>query len=156
MEASVIRSEIQSSAELKSRFAFVSAPSRQRDTAHRSIGTGRRRARRRFGYWGEQIGQSARSEWSPFRSAPAEFEPATAGLKQLWKTLSLPVVRRPIAKEQHYDRGFESFPRYQSCDFARQTTIFCDLVRSMVWRARTCVPSVGLILRVAPLRGQGF
>src|SRR5712664_1100709 len=80
---------------------------------------------------GEQIGQSARSEWSPFRSAPAELEPATAGLKQLWKTLSLPVVRRPIAKEQHYDRGFESFPRYQSCDFARQTTIFCDLVRSM-------------------------
>src|SRR5713226_4398834 len=56
MEASVIRSEIQSSAELKSRFAFVSAPSRQRDIAHRPIGTGRLRARRRFGYWDEQIG----------------------------------------------------------------------------------------------------
>jgi hypothetical protein len=52
----MIRSEIPSSAELKSRFAFVSAPSRQRDTAHGLIGTGRLRARRRFGYWGEQIG----------------------------------------------------------------------------------------------------
>jgi hypothetical protein len=31
-------------------------PSHQRDTAHRPIGTGRLRARRRFGYWGEQIG----------------------------------------------------------------------------------------------------
>src|SRR2546423_6331479 len=79
MEASVIRSEIQSSAELKSRFAFVSAPSRQRDTAHRPIGTGRLRARRRFGYWREQIGRSARSEWSPFLSAPTELKPATAG-----------------------------------------------------------------------------
>src|SRR6202007_1164793 len=56
LEAGVIRSEIPSSAELKSRFAFVSAPSHQRDTAHRPIGTGRLRARRRFGYWGEQIG----------------------------------------------------------------------------------------------------
>lgn len=26
------------------------------------VGTGRLRARRRFGYWGEQIGKSARSE----------------------------------------------------------------------------------------------
>jgi hypothetical protein len=42
---------------------------------------------------------SARSEWSTFRSAPT-----TAG-----KALSLPVVRRPIAKEQHKGRGFESF-----------------------------------------------
>jgi hypothetical protein len=31
-------------------------PSHQRDTAHRPIGTGRLRVRRRFGYWGEQIG----------------------------------------------------------------------------------------------------
>ena len=44
------------SEELKSRFAFVFAPSRQRDTAHRPIRTGRPHARRRFGYWGEQIG----------------------------------------------------------------------------------------------------
>src|ERR1700730_11082195 len=33
-------------------------------------------------------------------------------LERLWKTLSLPIVRRPIAKEQHHDRGFESSPRY--------------------------------------------
>jgi hypothetical protein len=78
VEAGVIRPENQSSEELKSRFAFVFAPSRQRDTAHRPIRTGRPRARRRFGYWGEQIGQSAGSEWSPFRCAPAELEPATA------------------------------------------------------------------------------
>ena len=31
-------------------------PSHQRDTAHRRIDTGRLGARRRFGYWGEQIG----------------------------------------------------------------------------------------------------
>ena len=31
-------------------------PSHQRDNAHRRIDTGRLRARRRFGYWGEQIG----------------------------------------------------------------------------------------------------
>jgi hypothetical protein len=31
-------------------------PSHQRDTAHRPIGTGQLRARRRFGYWGGQIG----------------------------------------------------------------------------------------------------
>jgi hypothetical protein len=31
-------------------------PSHQRDTAHTPIGTGRLRARRRFGYWSEQFG----------------------------------------------------------------------------------------------------
>lgn len=51
----------------------------QRDTARGPIGTGRLCARRRFGYWGEQIGQCARSRWSPFQSPPAELEPATAG-----------------------------------------------------------------------------
>jgi hypothetical protein len=50
-------------------------PSRQRDSALRA----RLRARHRFGYWCEQMGQPARSEWSPFRSAPTELEPATAG-----------------------------------------------------------------------------
>src|ERR1700731_16000 len=52
LEASVIRSEIRSRAEL----AVVSAPPHQRNTAHRPIGIGRLRTRRRFGYWGEQIG----------------------------------------------------------------------------------------------------
>jgi hypothetical protein len=78
-KASVVRSEIRSRAELNCALPLFLHPSHQRDTAHRPIGTDRLRARRRFGYWGEQIGQTARSEWSPFRSAPAELEPATAG-----------------------------------------------------------------------------
>jgi hypothetical protein len=36
-------------------YAFLH-PSHQADTAHRPIGTVRLRWRRRFGYWGEQIG----------------------------------------------------------------------------------------------------
>ena len=55
-KASVIRSEIRSRAELNCAFALFLHPSYQRDTAHRPIGTGRLRARRRFGYWGAQIG----------------------------------------------------------------------------------------------------
>ena len=56
LEASVIRSEIRSTAELNCALPLFLHPSHQRDTAHRPIGTGRLRARRRFGYWGEQIG----------------------------------------------------------------------------------------------------
>ena len=55
-KASVIRSEIQSRAELNCALPLFLHPSHQRDTAHRTIGTGRLRVRRRFGYWGEQIG----------------------------------------------------------------------------------------------------
>jgi len=56
LEANVIRSEIRSRAELNCALPlFLHAP-HQRDTAHRSVGTGRLRARHRFGYWGEQIG----------------------------------------------------------------------------------------------------
>jgi len=56
LEASVIRSEIRSRAELNCALPLFLHPSHQRDTAHRPIGTGRLRARRGFGYWGEQIG----------------------------------------------------------------------------------------------------
>jgi hypothetical protein len=56
LEASVIRSEIRSRAELNCDLPLFLHPSQQRDTAHRPIGTGRLRVRRRFGYWGEQIG----------------------------------------------------------------------------------------------------
>jgi len=56
LEASVIRSEIRSRAELDCALPLFLYPSHQRDTAHRPIGTGRLRARRRFGYWREQIG----------------------------------------------------------------------------------------------------
>jgi hypothetical protein len=55
-KASVIRSEIRSRAELNCALPLFLHPSHQRDTAHRPIDTGRLRARRRFGYWGEQIG----------------------------------------------------------------------------------------------------
>jgi NAD dependent epimerase/dehydratase family len=54
-------------------------PSHQRDTAHRPIGTGRLRVRRRFGYWGEQIGHLRDQSGQHFGGAPAELEPATAG-----------------------------------------------------------------------------
>jgi hypothetical protein len=89
-------------------------PSHQRDTAHRPIGTGRLRARRRFGYWGEQIGHLRDQSGHHFgaRRQNSSLQPRVGVEKQLWKTLSLPVVRRLIAKEQHQGRGFESFPRY--------------------------------------------
>jgi hypothetical protein len=54
--ARVIRSEIRSRAELNCALPLFLHPSHQRDTAHRPIGTGRLRALRRFGYWGDQIG----------------------------------------------------------------------------------------------------
>jgi hypothetical protein len=54
---SVIRSEIRSRAELNCALPLFLHPSHQRDTAHRPIGTGRLHLRRRFGYWGEQIGR---------------------------------------------------------------------------------------------------
>src|ERR1700730_7300743 len=56
LEASVIRSEIRSTAELNCALPLFLHPSHQRDTAHRPIDIGPLRARRRFGYWGEQIG----------------------------------------------------------------------------------------------------
>src|SRR5205807_3165588 len=59
-KVSVIRSEIRSRAELNCALPLFLHPSHQRATAHRPVGTGRLRARRRFGYWGKQIGQSAR------------------------------------------------------------------------------------------------
>ena len=52
----VIRSEIRSRAERNCALPLFLHPSHQRDTAHRPVGTGRLRARRSFGYWGEQIG----------------------------------------------------------------------------------------------------
>jgi hypothetical protein len=55
-KASVIRSEIRSRAEINCVLPLFLRPSHQRDTAHRPTGTRRLRARRRFGYWGEQIG----------------------------------------------------------------------------------------------------
>jgi hypothetical protein len=55
-KASVIRSEIRSRAARNCALPLFLHSSHQRDTAHRPVGTGRPRARRRFGYWGEQIG----------------------------------------------------------------------------------------------------
>jgi hypothetical protein len=61
---SVILSEIGSRAELNCALPLFQHPSLQRDIAHRPIGTGRLRARRRFGYWGEQIGHLR--DWSGY------------------------------------------------------------------------------------------
>jgi hypothetical protein len=49
-------SEIRSRAKLSCALPLFLHPAHQRDTAHRPIGTGRLCARRRFGYWREQIG----------------------------------------------------------------------------------------------------
>jgi hypothetical protein len=56
LEASVIRSEIRSRAELNCALPLplFLHPSHQRDTAHRPIGTGWLRTRRRFGYRGSK------------------------------------------------------------------------------------------------------
>ena len=74
-KASVIRSEIRSRAELNCALHLFLHPSYQRDTAHRPIGTGRLRARRRFGYWGEQIRHLRAQSGHHFGAAPAELEP---------------------------------------------------------------------------------
>jgi hypothetical protein len=75
---------------------------------YRPIGTGRLRARRRFGYWREQIGHlrdqsghhfEARRQNSSLKSRVVQ--------ERLWKTLSPLVVRRQIAKEL-----YQGFPRY--------------------------------------------
>jgi hypothetical protein len=73
--------------------------------------------------------------------------------------LSLPVVRRLIAKEQHQGRGFDSFPRYQSLNFARQTTISCDRVRLQLGSCEKDNFGLGLVSivdqRNAPFDGTG-
>jgi len=51
------------------------SPRRRSDTAHRPIGTGRLCARRRFGYWGEQIGHLRGHHFGARR---AGLKPATA------------------------------------------------------------------------------
>jgi len=102
-------------------------PSHQRDTAHRPIGTGRLRARRRFGYGGEQIGR-LRDQNDHHLRARRQNSSLNRGSvsKQLWKTLSLPIVRRLIAKEQHQGRGFEFLPPLLFPLFATPT---CDVLR---------------------------
>jgi hypothetical protein len=79
-------------------------PSRQRDNAHKPIDTGLLRGRRKFGYRGGQMGQSARSVWRLFRR---------------------------MAKEQYQGREF-GFPCYQAARFSSaETTICCDRFRSL-------------------------
>jgi len=56
LEAGVIRSEIRSRAELNCALPLFLHLHTNGITAHRPIGIGRRRTRRRFGYWDEQIG----------------------------------------------------------------------------------------------------
>jgi hypothetical protein len=79
---------------------------------HRPIGTGRLRARRRFGYWGEQIGR-LRDQSSHHFGARRQNSSLQqrVGVETAMENVE-PVVRRLIAKEQHQGRGFESLPRY--------------------------------------------
>jgi hypothetical protein len=62
-------------------------------------------------YWREQIGhlrdQSGHHFGARRQNSSLQLR---VGLETLWKTLSLLVVRRLIAKEQHQGREFESFP----------------------------------------------
>jgi hypothetical protein len=86
-KASVIRSEIRSRAERNCALPLFLHPSHQRDTAHRPIGTGRLRARRRFGYRGDQNGQSV----LPVASC-AVFCRTRIGLFRGFDTLSRPTI----------------------------------------------------------------
>ena len=45
--------------------------------------------------------------------------------------LGCPTIREKRLGHSGYRDAAD--PRYQSCDFARQTTIFCDLVRLMLF-----------------------
>src|ERR1700676_4725 len=55
-KASVVRSEIRSRAKLDCALPLFLHLHTNGITAHRPIGIGRQRTRRRFGYWDEQIG----------------------------------------------------------------------------------------------------
>src|SRR3984893_16618178 len=105
----VIRSEIRSRAELNCALPLFLHPSHQRDTAHRPIGTGRLRARRGFGYWGEQIGHLRDRSGHHFgaRRQNSSLQPR---VETAMENVSLPVVRRLIAKEQHQGRGSSPSP----------------------------------------------
>jgi hypothetical protein len=117
-KASVILSEIRSRAELHCALPLFLHPSHQRNTAHRPIGIGRPRTRRRFGHWGAQIGHLRDQSGHHFGTR-----------RQNSKTLSLPVARRRIARTTPRS-GVRVLPRYQRSD-VRQTTIFCGRVRLM-------------------------
>jgi hypothetical protein len=113
----MILSEIQSRAELRAEFncalPLFLHPSHQRDTANRPIGTGGLRARRRFGYWGEQIGH-LRDQSGHHFGARRQNSSQRVGVETAMENVESTVVRRLIAKEQHRGRGFESLPRYAS------------------------------------------
>jgi hypothetical protein len=79
LEISVIRSEFGRVPSSNRASLLYLHSSRQRDAAHRPIGTGQLRARRRFAYWGEQIDNLRDQSGQHFLSAPAELEPETAG-----------------------------------------------------------------------------
>jgi hypothetical protein len=75
-------------------------PSCGRDTARGSIGTGRLHADRRIGYWGEEIGQSERSEWCHF--GPNSFFVRGAPTK-------LRALSRSRHKSSSADRGVSGY-----------------------------------------------
>jgi hypothetical protein len=117
LKASVILSEIRLRAELNCA-CLVSAPftpTRYRSQTH---GTGRLRARRRFGYWREQIGHLCDQSGHHFGARRLNSSPQPrVSVETAIETLSLPVVRRLIAKEKNNTRrGFEpSAPARHSC-----------------------------------------
>jgi hypothetical protein len=133
LRGTVIRSESRSRAELNCALPWVLRPSHQRDTADRPVGAGRLRARRRFGYWGEQIGRLRGQSSHHFGARRQKSSPQQrVGVETAMETLSLPVVRRLIAEERHQGRRFESLPRYIVPLFPKSNYIFCDFVRSML------------------------
>jgi hypothetical protein len=87
-------------------------PSHQRDSAPRPIGTGRLRACRRFGYWGEQIGHLRGQSGYNFgtRRQNSSLQRRVGVETAIGKRLSLPVVRRLIVKEQHQIGGSSPSP----------------------------------------------
>jgi hypothetical protein len=126
-KVSVVRSEIRSRAELNCALPLFLQPSHQRDTAHRPIGTGRLHARRRFGYWGEQIGHLRDQSGHHFgaRRQTSNLQPRVG-----YRNIKSTDRRRLIAKEQHHMRHPDS---WVICRSFWSSTLKADIA---AWTAR--------------------
>jgi hypothetical protein len=91
-------------------------PSHQRDTAHRSVGTGRLRARRRFGYRGEQIGhlrdQNGRHFGAHCQNSSLQSRVAAEAPMDVKSTGRLATDRKRTTPRL----GFDSFPAIMQYD----------------------------------------
>src|ERR1700730_430424 len=109
-KASGIRPEIRSRAERNCALPLFLHLHTNGITAHRPIGTGRRRTRRRFGYWGEQIGHLRDRSGHHFgaRRQNSSLQPSV-GVETAMENVES--TGRPATESlEHQGRGFETFP----------------------------------------------